>query len=218
MSVLRGEGKVPILFGSTTIVTGSRTRQGYLARPDLTGEWPTVVVAADVGAVSSSVKDLCRKLARHGFAAIAPRLPEEGARATLGAVVEFVRNPAGFWSSAEGGFGVLGIGDGATAAAELAAVHDTDALALVVAPIESHIADSLRRYRGPLLGIAAATDEGDDRERLGTARAAAPQGEWAIYEAKGRFFDIGADDYDDSAAGDVIERLVAFFEKHLPAP
>ena len=74
MSVLKGEGTHPILFGSTSIAVGTRIQGGYLARPDLTGEWPTIVVVASEWGVTSSTKDLCRKMARRGFAAIAPDL------------------------------------------------------------------------------------------------------------------------------------------------
>ena len=39
MSVLKGEGKVPILFGTTSVARGPLTHTAYLARPDLAGEW-----------------------------------------------------------------------------------------------------------------------------------------------------------------------------------
>ena len=74
MSVLKGEGKVPILFGSSSIAAGSVIHRGYLARPDLTGEWPTIIVLAGAWGVTSSIKDICRRLARHGFAVVAPDL------------------------------------------------------------------------------------------------------------------------------------------------
>ena len=74
MSVLKGEGIVPILFGSTSISVGSLTHTGYLARPDLAGEWPTVVVIPSAWGVTGAMKDVTRRLARQGFAAICPDL------------------------------------------------------------------------------------------------------------------------------------------------
>ena len=65
MSVLKGEGKVPILFGSTSIAVGTLTHRGYLARPGLAGEWPTIIVVPSEWGVTSAMKDVCRRLARH---------------------------------------------------------------------------------------------------------------------------------------------------------
>ena len=71
MSVLKGEGTHPTLFGSTSIVAGPVTHRGYLARPDLSGEWPTVSLVPSEWGITSSSKDICRRLARLGLAVVA---------------------------------------------------------------------------------------------------------------------------------------------------
>jgi carboxymethylenebutenolidase len=243
---LRGEGRVPILYGSSTISVGTLTHHGYLARPDLAGEWPTVIVVASEWGVTSSMKDLCRRLARHGFAAIAPdlyrgdqpprrasaeeayaasrRLPPARVASDLAAIVDFVRNPAGFWSSAERGFGVVGFGDGGRFAAVVASGHADAALALVAARLPAEdaapgIAATLRTVVGPVLGLTGREDSGAPLEAVHAARQAAPQSEWVIYDGVGgQFTDDFMESFDAAAHQDALERLVAFFDKHLPAP
>lgn len=158
MSVLKGEGKVPILFASTSISVGSLTHGAYLARPDLEGEWPTIVVVPSAWGVTGAMKDLTRRLARQGFAAICPdlfagsrparsaeksdavratlALPAAQVRRDLDHVVRFITNPTGFWSSAEHGFGIVGFGLGGYGAAELAQAYPGSPLAIVGTDLE----------------------------------------------------------------------------------
>lgn len=158
MSVLKGEGKVPILFGSTSISVGSLTHGAYLARPDLEGEWPTIVVVPSAWGVTGAMKYLTRRLARQGFAAICPDLfsgsrptrsvaKSEAVRATLALpatqvrrdldhIVRFITNPTGFWSSAEHGFGIVGFGLGGYGAAGLAESYPGSPLAIVGTELE----------------------------------------------------------------------------------
>lgn len=255
MTVLKGEGKVPILFGSTSIAVGTLTRQGYLARPDLAGEWPTIIVVASEWGVTAAVKDFSRRLARHGFAAIAPDLyrgsgpersvePEAAARAArmvtaqraaadLDAIVEFISNPAGFWSSAESGFGVLGFGEGARFAVPFAGSSVHRPLALVsprlAAPPpdvdwEGQVTDPpdypntiLDTVVGPILGLSGREDETNPVGDVTEFRARAPHSEWVLYDGVGSHFtDDSAEGYDAEAHLDALERITEFFEKHLP--
>jgi carboxymethylenebutenolidase len=223
---------------------GTRTHHGYLARPDLTGEWPTVIVVGSEWGVTSAVKDLCRRLARHGFATVAPDLfggsgparasSEDEALAAFTALsprrimsdlddfVDFVRNPSGFWSSAEGGFGIVGLSAGGRSAAGTAAKHDDAALALVGAALDDPEAgDSLSKMLvdvvGPVLGLAGRDDPRSPVDKVHGARNVAPHAEWVLYEDVGaHFIDDSRETYDPAAHVDTVERLVAFFEKHLP--
>ena len=239
MTVLKGEGKVPILFGSTSIAVGSKTHRGYLARPDLAGEWPTVIVVPSVWGVTSSVKDLCRRLARRGLAAIAPdfyrgaapdqrvdrdaALPAAAAlslpqaAADLGDIASYVANPAGFWSSAERGFAVLGIGWGGTLAVEVAVARNADAVGLVAAPLDEAVAHGLGAFPGGVLGLYGRDDEVVPIDGVLAARAHLPHAEIVVYDAVGHdFVDDLRPAFDEPAAKDAIERLSIFFEKHLP--
>lgn len=239
MTVLKGEGRVPILFGSASIAVGSKTHRGYLARPDLAGEWPTVVVVPSVWGVTSSAKDLCRRLARRGLAAVAPdvhrggapaqqaeraealqaasALPVARARADLRDIVRFIVNPAGFWSSAEHGFGVLGIGWGGTLAVDLAVADGAHAVGLVSAPLDEAVAHGLGTFSGGVLGLYGRADEVVPIDGVLTARGDLPHAEIVVYEDAGHdFLDDLRDGFDEPAARDAVERLSTFFAKHLP--
>lgn len=232
LTVLRGEGKVPILFGSASIPVASRTHSGYLARPDLSGEWPTVLVVPDAAGITPSVKDLCRRLARRELAAVAvdplrtarrPRvwsdLPAPVSAAELDAdiddVVRFVTNPAGFWSSGEDGLGVLGVGGGGAAASRLAARRPGVAVALVAAPLDADVLATA----GSVLGLYARDDPAVPVDEVVAARSALPDAEVVIYDGVGAgFFDDDHPGFDLEAASDALDRLVAHFLRHLPAP
>lgn len=240
MSVLKGEGRVPILFGSTSVSVGSRLHRGYLARPDLGGQWPTILLVAPAWGVTSSVKDICRRLARQGLAVLAPDLYDRGGPARgvdreiaeraaaalpqalidrdLSDFVSFVSNPAGFWSSAEDGFGVFGIGSGGRAAVRLAGGSRAAALALAYAPIEGE-EEALSTFTGAVLGLYGRADEVVPADVVTVVRKAAPHAEVVVYADVGHdFLDDYGDTYDFEAATDAVERLASFFEKRLPPP
>ena len=208
MSVLKGEGTTVMLYGATNVSTGARSYPGYLARPDLRGEWPTIVVASPANEPASSVNAICRGIARHGLAAAAP------APGGLDAFIGFITASTGHWSNAEHGFGMLGLGDGSTAAIAEAAASDLVAAIAIIDPVLDEAA--LRMFGEvtvPLLGCVGR----DVSEGLDEARAAAPQAEWVVYDGAGSaYWDIDADGYSPAAAEDTQDRVVEFFTKNLP--
>lgn len=235
MSVLKGEGKVPILFGVKSVVSGALTHETYLSRPDLTGEWPTILIVPSAWGMTSSAKDLARRLARQGMAAVVfdqyrGSLPDrdadrDEARSAARAVprrralrdaqdlVRYIENPAGFWSSAEDGFAVLGVGDGGSVAAQLAASTGA-ALVLVASAPEP---EELAAVTGPVLGLAGKDDDEVSADQVAALRSAAPHGEWVLYEGVGHdFHDDYLAGFDQQAFQDAVERIAAFAEKHLP--
>ena len=255
VSVLKGEGKVPILFGSTSIVGGTRTLSGYLARPDLTGEWPTIVVAPSEWGVTASTKDLCRRLARHGFAVVAPDLfrgappqrassaedaaaasraiPAARAGGDLDAIAQYIANPAGFWSNAERGFGILGVGEGARFAVPFAVRRSRAALALLsprltappleggdddaAAAVPGYPIEVIGSVVGPIFGASGREDPTVPVDDVMELRRLAPHAEWVLYDVVGSHFtDDSLDGYDPEAHRDALDRVIGFFEKHLP--
>ncbi len=241
MSVLKGEGKVPILFGTSSIAAGSRTHEGYLARPDLAGEWPTVLVVPDVFGVSSSVKDLCRRIARQGFAAIGVdpyekkppgrslahdeitasyhRLDTDRVLRMILDVVRFLRNPAGFWSSAEHGYGVLALGEGLRFVLPLLTAAQPEVLGLAYTAQTDESNARLARFGGPILGVWGGDDEVVDLTGARRLREEHRRTEIVMYGGVGHaFLDDGSDDYDFAAAQDALDRLAEFFAKELPPP
>lgn len=234
MTVLKGEGKFPILYGTTSVSAGPLTRTAYLARPDLAGEWPTIVLAVSAWGVTSAVKDLCRRLARRGLAAVAPdvhrgvRPPRNADREAVNAayaalgdgsvtsdlqiVSSFVTNPAGFWSNAVEGFGLLGLGAGGEHALLAARAGVGDAVCIAYAPVDAAHAVTM-----PLLGLYGRDDSVVPVEAVLAFRDAVPHGEFVLYEGVGHdFLDDYGDDYAAAAASDALDRMTGFFLKQLP--
>ena len=133
MSVLKGEGTYPILFDTTSIPIRALTHTAYVARPDRAGDWPTAMVVGGSKGLSSPIRDLCRRLARHGFATVAPdlysgrKVPEDPAEASLAfhelpsgevgrILTDIGRHLAdgrGPWATEEKGFAVIAAQSGA---------------------------------------------------------------------------------------------------------
>ena len=260
MTVLKGEGKVPILFGTTSIAAGSLTHLGYLARPDLAGEWPTIVLLPSAWGLTSSAKDICRRLARQGFAVVAPDLyagdlpPRSAAiedaesfaatvaparaAAVIEDIVEFIQNPAGHWSNAEDGYGLLSIGSGARHAVPAAGLSDVVALGMVSPPLavtaleheagqiaggdvtapSVDLVPGLGVVTALILALSGNADDASPMADIDRARAAAPHAEWIVYDGYGAdFINDFRDGFDQSGFVDAIERLTVFYEKTLPA-
>jgi dienelactone hydrolase len=132
-------------------------------------------------------------------------------------VASFIRNPAGFWSSAEDGFGMLGLGGGGSNAVTAAARTEAACLALVTTPLHDDARRALASFSGSLLGVFSRDDELADGEHVAKLREDAPHGEFVIYGGVGHdFLDDYADPYDFSVARDAIDRIAGFYEKHLP--
>jgi dienelactone hydrolase len=198
-----------MLYGSTNVSTGGHSYDGYLARPDLMGEWPTVVVVSPLFEAASSVKSICRVIARHAIAAVAP------AAGGLDAYTGFITNPAGHWSNAEYGFGVLGLGDGSEPAIlEATASELVVALALVDPVLDDGVVSMLAGIEIPMLGLSGR----DVAAGVDAARSAAPHAEWVIYDGVGAgYWNIDGDEYVAAPAEDTGDRVVEFFSKTLPA-
>lgn len=215
MSIIKGEkAKVVTLFGTITVPSGARSFAAYLARPDLRGEWPTVLLLTGVPQVTSPVKEVCRRLARQGLAVIAPG--ESGSAAAREATIDFVVNPTADWSNAEHGYGVLGLEAGGGAAVEESASSRlVSALALLSAPPDPV---ALLQVSGcPTIGLSGREDAAVPGDSIVEARAAAPQTEWVVYNGLGGdFWNDGAVGWDQDASDDAIDRLSSFFERHLP--
>lgn len=133
MSVLKHEGTHPILFETASVPMRTVTHTVYRAMPDLRGVWPTLMVVGGAKGLSSPIKDLCRRLARHGFAALAPDLYADSAvpkdptdaalefanldpsatRRILRDVGRYLADGMGPWDTDEEGFGIVAFREGA---------------------------------------------------------------------------------------------------------
>ncbi len=60
-----GEVKIPVIGG---------TIPGYRAMPETGGPFPTILVVQEIFGVHEHIKDICRRLAKNGYFAVAPAL------------------------------------------------------------------------------------------------------------------------------------------------
>ncbi len=220
MAVQTGEGTVEIIYGSTSVPAGPRTLGGYLARSALVGEWPTVLLFGPEPTPTSSVKNMCRVLARHGIAALAPDLTDShDTNVSISqAVANFMADPAGEWSNAEYGYGVVAFGVGIYDATRLAEVDGRVLCAAIVAgTVDSLATDSLAAAAIPGLAILSRDDVSTDVDASVAARDRAPQSTFVVYSNGDEgFWDESSDGFSEDLQTDVVKRLVDFFTDQLP--
>jgi hypothetical protein len=191
VTVLEGEGRVPILYGSQALPSPPYPSV-YLARPDLDGRYPPVVVVHE--AVTSSTKSVCRLLARHGYVAVAPDL------ANLESTVD--------WASAR--LAVLG-SDSVMPAAQALAVQHGAALVLLGAAAD---ADPDGFGDGAVLGVLSG-----EAAEIRSLHEAAGGGRWLrVADVGARFHDEGSEDFRQAAATQAHEQIVEFLDRHLATP
>jgi len=236
LAVLSHEGTYPIMYGPWPIPVGASHRNGYLARPDEAGKVPVVFVVPDLDGMGSFEKDLCRRLAREGFAALTidlygqtgdpldlyNSLTDDRALAILDELHQFVVSDDVGWN-VEDRMGLLGIDVGGRFAIIKAATRDwVRSLALCYTPLtgddgrEHQVAEYLDHLPVPVIGLYGADDDLIGTETVDEAQRRNDHGQWLLYENLGHgFLDIEGDGFDQSAADDAFARLVAFFRGSL---
>ena len=218
MSVLAHEGTYPILYGSYAVPVGSGHAPGYLARPDQAGRFPGVLVLPD-GRLRSFHRELCRRLARHGLAALAVGLPSEleSAVAHVAEAHEFLMSADVTWVI-EHHLGIVGLGTGGGPGLLYAADHaEVRAVGLVSTILDEAgpVASVLERLAVPVFGLYATTEVSGSEVDDGRL----PNGSFVVYAGvSGGFLDDGAPSYDSSASADAGRRLIDFLTRTLPPP
>lgn len=220
MAVQTGEGTMDVIYGSRSIPAGASTLGGYLARPDGEGEWPTVLFFGPEPAPTSSIKHLCRVFARHGFVALAPEMTENHRANEFVAsqIAAFISDPAGRWSNAQFGYGVLAFGPGIYDASSLAADDGkVVAFASVAATLDKRVVDDLFVAQIAALWIGSRADETVDVDASIQAKDTLTQTTFVVHsDAAEGFWDDGAEGFDEAIAEDTVDRVVAFFSAELP--
>ena len=61
-----------LVAGDIMIPAGDRALPGYRARPASGRDWPVVLVCQEIFGLHEYIKDVCRRLAREGYLAVAP--------------------------------------------------------------------------------------------------------------------------------------------------
>lgn len=236
LAVLAHEGTYPILYGSWPIPVGAQHRLGYIARPDEAGRFPVVFVIQDINGLNSFEKDLCRRLARRGFAAVAldlyrngddpiesySRLTDARALADLDELHEFVVSDDVDWN-VSGDVGILGTDVGGRFGLIAAANRDwVKSLVVAYTPLtgdedrDEQVASYLDHLPVPVLGLYGADDELIAAETVDEAQRRNEHGQWLLYaEAGHAFLDIDHAGFVQAAADDAFARIAAFFEATL---
>ena len=218
MAVLPHEGTFSILYGTFRVPIGSGYRPGYLARPDEAGRFPVVIALPGVGGLKSHEKELCRRLARRGFACLAVDLypsqslgdlPAGQSEAGLSAYAsqtdrvimsdvdeahEFMESDDVFWAIPDR-CGVLGHDVGGRFALIAAATRPWVGAAVVVStPLtgdedrEFQVAAMLSHLAVPVLGLYGSADPLIAAETVDAAQDRNQNGQWLLYDGAGHDF------------------------------
>ncbi len=240
MATLPHEGDYPILYRSLPVAIGSGYRNGYLARPDRAGRFPTVLIVPDLNGLTATEKDLARRLARRGLACLAVELLAPSDRAgdplvaygaiddneairVLDEAREYLASEDIDWAFPDS-VGVLGLEVGGRIALLLAAHRSWVRSAVVVgSPLTGdesrrfQVADLLEHIGPPVLALYGADDHLVAASSVDEAQRRNPGGSWLLYEGVGHgFADPNAEGFDTDAAEDAIHRLTEFLIATLP--
>ena len=239
MAVLSHEGTYPIMYGTWPIPVGASHRNGYISRPDEAGRVPVVFVIPDLAGMGSFEKDICRRLAREGFAALSidlygetgdplelyASLTDGRALAILDEMHQFIMSEDVQWNVEEG-VGILGTDTGGRFGLIKAATRAwVKSLALCYTPLtgdehrEHQVASYLDHLPVPVVGLYGGSDDLIPGETVDEAQRRNDHGQWLLYEGAGHgFLDIEGEGFDQAAADDAFARLVAFFKATLAEP
>ncbi len=84
-----------LITQAITLPSGDFALPAYIARPQGGGRHPAVLVVSEIFGVHAYIKDLCRRLAKLGYVAIAPaffvRVADPAPLSDIGAVIKIVR-------------------------------------------------------------------------------------------------------------------------------
>ncbi len=228
------------MYSSWPLPIGSGHRTGYISRPDVAGRFPVVVILPSIDGLTSTEKDLCRRLARWGFGAVAldfyrqnheepfqayAELDDTRAMTDLDEVFSFISSGDVDWAITSR-IGLVGLDVGGRFGLIAAATRPwAGSLVAAYTPLtgdegrEHQVADYLGSIPIPVLGLYGMEDELIDQNTVDEAQRRNASGQWLLYENAGHgFLDIEADGYDHASAEDSFARILAFLQQTLPQP
>lgn len=227
------------MYGSIPVPVGAAHRTGYLSRPDESGKVPVVFVIPDLDGLGSFEKDLCRRLAREGFAALSVDVygkegngldlynetTDESILHVIDELHQFVMSDDVIWN-VEDEVGILACDVGGRFGLIKAATRDwVKSLTICYTPLtgdeerEHQVAEYLEHLPVPVLGLYGAEDELIDNSTVDEAQRRNDHGQWLLYAGIGHgFLDIDGDGFDQGGADDAFARILAFFRATLADP
>lgn len=226
------------MYGPWPLPVGAGHRTGYIARPDNAGRFPVVLVLPSLNGLNSFEKDLCRRLARSGIAAVGlefyrdrsgdplsdyGNLSDSRALVDIDEIHEFLISPDIEWNLGSD-LGILGVDIGGRFGLIGAATRAwVKSLVLCYSPLtgdeerEYQVADFLGNLPVPVLALYGADDSLISPDTVDEAQRRNDHGQWLLYEgASHDFLDIDAESFQPSAADDATARILAFFQATLP--
>jgi len=219
VAILKGEGRVPILFG-TWVLAVPPNRSAYIARPDLEGEYATVIVAHDQNGVTPGVRAIARYLARHGYSVMVPDLTRgsrsgggefEWVVSDLTDAVDTARIPGTRWAS-DSRIAMIGVGVGGIAASIVAAEEAAVGVLVLAGAVLD--ADLLSESDAALLVLQGARDEMAPADEVRDMQQAVGRGEWVLYSGVGLgFLDEGSESFDAAVSADALGRAIDFLDR-----
>ena len=234
-----GEAKIPVTDGSMP---------AYFARPAQGERFPTIVVMPEIFGVHEHIKDICRRLAKAGYLAVAPEIyarqgdavhapsveaairianakPDPELYADVDAVIAWAARSgkgdparAGITGFCRGGRQVWMVASQSdrvkAGVAWYGALEAAPSAAMPRRPI-----DVASQLKAPVLGLYGGADGGisvDQVDRMRAALKAAGKGsEIVLYDdAEHGFFADYRGSYQEKAAQDGWNRMLAWFRKH----
>lgn len=221
MALLKGEGTHQILYGAADIFSGLRHNRGYLARPDHSGSFPTILLVHGHDGVTASVKAFARRLARYGLAVACPDLyrgrksdwpADKAVASVLADVSHWIASSDTPWVQ-PGAVGLLAMDRATPAALSFAANSDMVGGVVLISPVVDEGAEAPPI---PLLGFFGKEDAVVGAEDRSRAQAELSSGEWVLYGGVGHgLIDEVASDYLWEVAEDIADRTVAHFTRVL---
>ncbi|MEZ4868539.1 MAG: dienelactone hydrolase family protein [Caldilineaceae bacterium] len=211
---------------------------GYLARPEGDGAHPAVVVIQEWWGLNDHIKDVARRFAEQGYAALAPDLyhgvvatePDEARKLVMALdmpnAVQEIQQAISYLLDQDfvsgDKVGIVGfcMGGGLVLQTALASDNLAAAVAFYGSPLSP---EQAAQVKAPVLGLYGGADQGIPADAV-NAMAQAMQdagieSDFHIYDgAQHAFFnDTRESSYDPTAAADAWQRTLAWFSEHLGA-
>jgi carboxymethylenebutenolidase len=200
----------------------------FTVRPEAPAPWPGVVVIHEGNGMSPQLLRFSERLAREGYAVVAPDLFFRSGGSEAGDFATLIGNlrpdevradldgaVAALRALGASAVGITGFCMGGSFAYR-AAVEGVD-VACAASFYGGFIANELGSPRCPLLCFFGGTDEWVPAASIEAVRAHHPDDVVVYPDAGHGFMRDGSPDFNEAAAADAWARLLAFFAKHLRA-